>query len=240
MKENLVKRFFTGTGTTYDVVVNLFTYGADRYWKRKILSKIPQGQNILDLACGTGILTFRLAQRNSCSNIIGVDMMQEYLAEARLKIQRNGCSKVHFICARAEEVQLRATFDCITSSYIPKYVPAEVLLENIAPYLKPGGKLILHDFAYPTNFIFRRIWEFHMSLMRMVGPSFFPQWKTVFYELRDLVRTATWISDYLDAMQRHGFQNIEKTELTAGSAAIVSAIKIPHFVDSEVSYSSNM
>lgn len=152
-------------------------------------------------------------------------MMREYLAEARLKKRRNGYSQVHFVCARAEEVQLKATFDCITSSYIPKYVPAEILLKNITPYLKPGGKLILHDFAYPENLLFGKIWECHMSLMRIVGPPFLPQWKTIFYELRDLVRTTEWIPEYIAALQRHGFRNIVIAKLTAGSAAIISGIK---------------
>lgn len=225
MERDIVKRFFTGTGATYDLVVNLFTYGADRYWKKKMLSKVPQCRKILDLACGTGIVTFKLFDRNSCSRIVGVDMMKEYLVQANLKKRAKKSSDVHFVCARAEQIKLNEVFDCIASSYIPKYVPADKLLLNISPYLKDQGVLVLHDFAYPTNFIFKNLWGTHMFLMKVIGTPIFPGWKIVFNELVDLVKTTKWISEYVDALPRYGFKDIEIQRLTAGSAAIISAVK---------------
>ena len=59
-----VRRFFSGTGTTYDRIVNLCTLGFDRLWKQQILRAIPKGSSrILDQACGTGILTLKAAIR---------------------------------------------------------------------------------------------------------------------------------------------------------------------------------
>ena len=44
-----VRRFFSGTGTTYDRIVNLCTLEFDRLWKHKILRAIPEGSfRILD------------------------------------------------------------------------------------------------------------------------------------------------------------------------------------------------
>ena len=65
IQRNIVSDFFTGTGSTYDLIVNLFTYGADRYWKSRMLQMVPSSREILDLACGTGILTFKLADHNA-------------------------------------------------------------------------------------------------------------------------------------------------------------------------------
>lgn len=222
---DLVSRFFTGTSSTYDRVVKLFTYGADIYWKRKLLAKVPQANAILDLACGTGIVSFKLAHTRPEARIIGVDVTEEYLRQAQAKLAGNGALPVHFICARAEQVQVRASFDCIVSSYIPKYVPADELLQNITPFLNPGGTLVLHDFALPTNRVYRTIWGGHMHFLRLVGPQLFPQWKTVFHELGDLVRTTGWIPEYEAALERFGFHSITTERLTAGSAAILSAIK---------------
>ncbi|MFQ5752749.1 MAG: class I SAM-dependent methyltransferase [bacterium] len=225
MAQDIVRRFFTGTAPTYDLIVNLFTYGADRYWKKIMLSKTPAAKKILDLACGTGIFTFKLAVKFPASKIVGVDMMEEYIAIAQNKLKNQKRRNVHLICARAEQVRLREIFDCITSSYIPKYVSADKLLGNITPYLSKGGKLILHDFAYPTNVLFQSIWKLHMRLMKMIGAPIFPEWKTIFYELAALVQNTTWISEYTAALPRYGFKNIAVHRFTAGSAAIVSAEK---------------
>jgi len=122
-------------------------------------------------------------------------------------------------------VQLRETFDCITSSYIPKYVPAEKLLANIVRYLRPGGKLVLHDFALPQHFLLLRIWALHIFLMKSFGTLLFPNWKTIFYELGDLVRETKWIDEYLGALPKFGFKNVGVQRLTAGSAVILWAEK---------------
>ncbi len=226
MSEDLVRRFFTGTGPTYELIVNLFTYGADRNWKKRLLARVPaSAAKILDLGCGTGILTFALASKFPKAQIVGVDMMPEYMAIAKREADLQRIKNVRLICARAEQVKLHETFDCITSSYVPKYVAADQLLENISPFLKKGGKLALHDFAYPQRFLLRKIWGLHVGLMKYFGTPIFPRWKTIFYELGDLVRTTRWISDYLETLPRFGYKNILVERLTAGSAAIISAEK---------------
>src|SRR3954467_13779005 len=85
----LVERFFRGTGSTYDLVVNVATCGIDRLWKRRIVGLIPpQATRILDLACGTGISTAAIARRFPRARIVGVELREEYLALARRKLAR--------------------------------------------------------------------------------------------------------------------------------------------------------
>ncbi|MFQ5707729.1 MAG: class I SAM-dependent methyltransferase [bacterium] len=225
MEQDIVKRFFTGTGASYDFVVNLFTYGADRYWKKKMLATVPTAKTILDLACGTGILTFKLLEKFPECEVVGVDRMPEYLAVARQKLRRRKLKKVHFICARAEQIQFKTLFDCITSSYIPKYVPAEKLVGNISANLQQGGSLVLHDFALPEKFVFQRLWAVHMKLMKYLGTPLLPKWRVIFCELEGLVRSTQWITEYQAALRGRGFQDIQVKRLTAGSAAILTAIK---------------
>ena len=76
----LAHRLFSGTGSTYDYMVNLTTVGFDIWWKRKILEKIPPlPARIMDQASGTGILTFKIARRFPSSRVIGVELREEYL-----------------------------------------------------------------------------------------------------------------------------------------------------------------
>ena len=225
-KQDLVYKFFSrDTAPTYDLVVNLFTYGADRHWKNRILQKIGDASRILDLACGTGILTFLLARKFPQSTIVGVDITPEYIALARKKQKQLRVKNIHFICGRAEEICLQTRFDCITSSYIPKYVPAEKLLTNVIPLLKSPGKIILHDFSCPPNRLFRILWNFHIGLMKILGSFFFPAWKTVFQELGAFIRTTHWLKEYYYCLKNYQFENITIEFLTAGSSAIISAFK---------------
>ena len=101
-----VRRFFSGTGTTYDRIVNLCTLEFDRLWKQKILRAIPEGSfRILDQACGTGILTLKIARRFPQARIVGVDLTDEYLRVARKKAAALGLNHLEFIPGRAEEVR---------------------------------------------------------------------------------------------------------------------------------------
>ena len=74
--KNLVPKFFDETGTTYDGVVSYGTLGKDKYWKRKILEQISDGSSFLDLACGTGILTRKIAEKFPSAKIVGIDITQ--------------------------------------------------------------------------------------------------------------------------------------------------------------------
>lgn len=223
----LVARFFNGTGKSYDQVVHLGTLGLDIYWKKKIYSKIiNQPSAILDLACGTGIVTFGMQRRFPKARIVGVDVTADYLEIARQRAKDQGLANVEFILSDAETVKLSESFDCITSSYIPKYVNAERLLANLSPHLRSGGLFVMHDFAYPRNGIARSIWEGYNDILNFVGRRLYPEWKTVFdYELTSLIRTSKWIDEFSKALEKHNYEKIEVEHLSFGSAAVLTARK---------------
>jgi len=230
MKESsqteLVHRFFSGTGPTYDSIVNLCTMGFDRGWKKKILEKIPKGSiRIMDQACGTGILTFEIARKFPDSRVTGVDLLYEYLNIAKERAPVLRLSNVEFILGRAEDVLLEEGFDCITSSYLAKYAEIERLIQNIKKMLRREGVLIMHDFTYPSNRTFARIWELYFKILQRAGSRRYPQWRTIFYGLPGLLRETRWVRDLVSSLQENGFSNISIEFLTFGTSAIVTARK---------------
>ena len=66
--EELAERYFADNGASYDHIARVSTLGLDAWWKQKILKKLPPApQRILEQACGTGILTCKIARRHpSC------------------------------------------------------------------------------------------------------------------------------------------------------------------------------
>jgi demethylmenaquinone methyltransferase/2-methoxy-6-polyprenyl-1,4-benzoquinol methylase len=225
-KLETVHRFFAGTGFSYDQVAVLCTLGFDRRWKRKIIDKIPcRPRRILDQACGTGILTFEIARRFPACEIIGVELRDEYLSIAKEKAQALGIGNVHFILGRAEDVVLHGVFDCITSSYLAKYADLEILLAQAGKMLRPGGLIIMHDFTYPSRYLFRSAWQTHLAILRLLGSKVYPEWRTVFYELAAFLRETHWLMESVVLLGENGFDHIEAETLTFGTSAIVTARK---------------
>jgi demethylmenaquinone methyltransferase/2-methoxy-6-polyprenyl-1,4-benzoquinol methylase len=219
--KELVPRFFEKTAHTYDKIVNLTTFGKDKYWKKEILKKIPNCNSILDLACGTGILTFQIAEKLPTAKIVGVDITENYLEIARKKLMLY--QQISFLCQDAEKLNLDQKFDCITSSYIPKYCTAETLIKLCLNHLNLGGKIILHDFTYPKNKIVRSLWDLYFVVLHMVG-YLLPNWKEVFVDLPKLIKKTRWLDDYEDTMKKYGLE-VDKQSLTWNTSSILTGTK---------------
>lgn len=220
----LVHRFFSGTGTTYDRMVHLWTIGLDARWKRRIIREIPAGpRRIVDQACGTGILTFQIAAKFPDCMVTGVELRDEYLNIAREKARSRRMENVEFILGRAEDVLLEDEVDCITSSYLAKYADLPVLVRHARQMLRDDGILIMHDFTYPTNPLFAAVWRLYFRFMQTFGSWKYPQWETIFHGLPTLLRETRWVPELNASLLENDFLdiNIEPTRL--GISAIVTA-----------------
>ena len=222
----LVHRFFDNTGSTYDLIARLCTFGADLWWKHRILKRLPSHPTaIVEQACGTGILTVKIARAFPFCQIVGIDVEQEYLAVAKRKVRLLGLDNVRFILGRAEDIRLDGTFDCVVSSYLAKYADLAVLVSNAAGMLKEGGILVMHDFTYPPNRAFLALWLLYFTLLRTVGGRIYPEWRPAFNGLPELLRKSAWVDDLCSLLRRHAFSAIAVESLTFGTAAIVAAQK---------------
>ena len=219
--KNLVPKFFDETGETYDGVVSYGTLGKDKYWKRKILEQISNGNSFLDLACGTGILTREIAEKFPDANTVGIDITKSYLDVA--KQNSSSFDNISFILDDAEKFKLDSKFDCITASYLPKYCDPEVLVRNCINHLKPAGKIIFHDFTYPKNPVVRGLWNIFLTFLRLVG-CFIPSWKEALIGLPKLIRGTTWLDSYSNVMEKSGLK-VGYQYLTYGASAILTGIK---------------
>ncbi len=219
--KSLVKKFFDSTAKSYEKVVNLATFGRDSHWKKEIRNRIPPCNSVLDLACGTGILTFKMAERFPDASITGIDITEGYINIAKSKLKPH--HKISFLLYDAEKINLDTKFDCITSSYIPKYCNPCVLIERCLYHLNSGGKIILHDFTYPSNKIVRLSWNLYFVILRITG-LFVPEWKEVFKNLPRLIRSINWVEEYENVMKKEGL-DMEVRYLTMGTSAILTCTK---------------
>ena len=151
-REEEVRRIFTRTAESYERVVNLATLGMDKMWKERMIgicrTRLKSPGKILDLACGTGLLTYRLAALYPDSTIVGLDIMPEYLERARSKADLSNRSRILFRLHNADELESAdlkkfGQFDLIITSYLPKYVDVSKLATTCHALLAPHGVLMV-------------------------------------------------------------------------------------------------
>lgn len=220
--QKVARKFFEGTSSSYDSVVRITTFGQDAAWKRAILEMVPPGDyRVLDLACGTGILTLALAGR--VSFVLGIDIIKESVRIAQEKAARHGVANAAFGTSAAEAIPARdASFDFVTASYLPKYCEVDLVVKESAMVLRRGGVLIMHDFTYPRAPAMRALWNAYFGVLRIAG-LFTPSWRPVFNELDSVVRDSRWVDLLSRSMEKNGFRNVRCRYLTHDTAAVVWA-----------------
>lgn len=221
--KDFVPIFFDNTANSYDTIVHWTTFGKDSFWKNKILDQLSTEKTVLDLACGTGILTKQIAKKIPHAEIMGVDITKKYLDKAKEKL--NSYPNISFVNQDAEKLDLGRKFDCITTSYLPKYCEPEILIKKCLEHLNPGGKIILHDFTYPKNRLVRKMWNFYFKILPLAG-FFIPSWQNIFVNLPCLIRDTNWVEEYEKIMRNNGLKTTIQ-DLTLGSSSIVIGTKSP-------------
>ena len=223
---NLVRRIFANTGKSYDFVVKVTTLWQDNRWKRRILEIVDlcnDPKRILDLACGTGIVTFALAEKFPSSTVVGIDLQEEYLAHARAKKRENNMKNVAFYERSAEDTH-EGKFDLITASYLPKYVDLDVVIGNCSRMLNPGGLLVFHDFTHPKNVILKGFYHGYWLVLKPVL-WLSKSWREMGKELKGVIVQSQWVDEIQKTLKKHGFNNMWVEVQRFQIATIVYATK---------------
>lgn len=119
------------------------------------LLNLKPGEHVLDLACGTGLVTFKASNVVGPSGcVVGVDISTGMLAEARAKLKNHAHSNVelyqHSITKLDSLEALRdRKFDAITCASALVLLPRPgAALKQWMNYLKPEGRFIT-DATHP-------------------------------------------------------------------------------------------
>lgn len=102
---------------------------------------IKKGFNVLDIACGTGMVTKKLSQKvGKTGNIVAIDTSLTAIKIAQKYNQKN--SNILFINTDAENFSFNQKFDVITCQYALFFFPNAVkALKNMRKNLKKSGRL---------------------------------------------------------------------------------------------------
>ncbi len=115
-------------------------------WGQALLARLRlQGhETVLDIGCGDGRLTVRLARRVPRGYVVGVDRAPAMIRAARAAFSRRMYPNVHFLIMDARALGFRATFDVVFSNAALHWVrDHRSVLRGIRASLKPGGRALL-------------------------------------------------------------------------------------------------
>lgn len=134
----------------YDKFTSEVRYEERAAYIKKLLADRGVGEGILlDLACGTGVLTEMFADAGY--SVIGADISEDMLMIAR---QRLG-DRALFLCQDMRELDLYGTVDCCVCSldslnHLTEESDLAAALEKVALFTRPGGV-----FVFDMNTVFK-------------------------------------------------------------------------------------
>jgi len=143
----------------YDFLEPILLLGKQAQYDSQIVTllKLKEVDRVLDLGCGTGVLTRMIADQldsRAGGVSIGIDAAAKMIHVARKKRQGDTC---RFEVAAAEDLPFAdETFDAAVSSLFFHHVPLDLkekALSEAYRVLVPGGRLVIADMHKPTTWM---------------------------------------------------------------------------------------
>jgi demethylmenaquinone methyltransferase / 2-methoxy-6-polyprenyl-1,4-benzoquinol methylase len=141
---------------SYDEVAAALSFFQDGRWRRAAVGAVEAepGDRVLDIACGTGLVTAALIERWSC-RVVGLDQSGAMLERARSKVDANPrlAARASFVEGEAERLPFADDeFDHLTFTYLLRYVDEPgATLRELARVVKPGGRVASLEFCVPSG-----------------------------------------------------------------------------------------
>jgi ubiquinone/menaquinone biosynthesis C-methylase UbiE len=134
----------------YDQMCRVMGLGPAMRRRTLALAGLQRGERVLDVGCGTGVLTRLAAEAiGPAGTAVGIDPGPAMIGVARLKAVRTR-SRAKFELGVIERLSFGdGTFDVVLSSFMLHHLPADVKRAGLGEawrVLKPGGRLVLVDF----------------------------------------------------------------------------------------------
>ena len=219
-----VNDLFARIARRYDFLNDLQSFGLHRLWKRRVvnLANVQSGNRALDLCCGTGDISFALAQRGA--ETTGLDFSAEMLGVAaqRQNNFKSQISNLIFIQGDAQKIPFAEnSFDIVTVGYgLRNLTKWESGVDEMYRVAKPGARLIVLDFGKPANPVWRALYFTHLKMsVPLIGLLFCGNAQAYAYILESLKHYPAQLA-VEDKMRALKLKYVRVINLLGGAMAI--------------------
>jgi demethylmenaquinone methyltransferase/2-methoxy-6-polyprenyl-1,4-benzoquinol methylase len=148
-KTRRVGEVFSSVSRRYDLMNDIMSGGMHRLWKDRFVARVKPrpGEDVLDMAGGTGDVAFRMARRGA--HVTVADINADMLEVGKSRAERRGLSGLSWKVENAEALSFaNALFDAYTIVFgIRNVTEIPAALREAHRVLKRGGRFYCMEFS---------------------------------------------------------------------------------------------
>lgn len=226
-----VKAIFSDIAENYDRFNRLSSFGRYKAWLYTLIDESPINSRtrMLDIAGGTGDVTFTACNQKKPGSVLLTDFTPAMLdiARQRLEAGENNGVPVELALVDAQNIPYASeSFDIVTMAYGIRNMPKrEQALSEIYRVLRTGGSCCILEFSTPPNPVMRALYDKYLTFG-------IPSWGKIATGQRDgfvyLSRSVKAFPDqerFSQMLKDAGFRCVDYVNCTFGVAAVYIARK---------------
>lgn len=235
-KGKQVGEMFDAIAPAYDFMNTMMTGGLHVRWRNRALKMVstllPQGgpKMVLDVACGTGDVSFRLHELFPKAHITGLDLSPGMLEIAERKLAMMDLSaQKHITFLEGDSLKMPfpdETFDVVTVAYgVRNFERLEDGYREMRRVMKPGGVICVIELSEPSNGLIKggyRVYSRHV--IPVVGRMVSHDTRAYSY-LPESIAACPQREEMTALMEKAGFKDARYKSLTLGVITIYIATK---------------
>ncbi|OWY07721.1 bifunctional demethylmenaquinone methyltransferase/2-methoxy-6-polyprenyl-1,4-benzoquinol methylase [Thioclava sp. F42-5] len=230
-KAGMVHGVFSRVASKYDIMNDLMSMGIHRVWKDAMMDWLAPrpGQKLLDVAGGTGDVSFRFLKRAGSGHATVCDMTESMLIEGRKRAEAESMAdSLDWVVGDAMALPFADnSFDVYTISFGIRNVTriADALSEAYR-VLKPGGRMMVLEFSQIPNELMQKAYDLYsFNVIPKMG-EIVANDRDSYQYLVESIRKFPSQETFAQMIREAGFDNVSYRNLSMGIAALHSGWKL--------------
>lgn len=230
-----VKAIFSELAPKYRRFNQISSFGLFLGWQRALVQeakKQPFARYALDVAAGTGDISFELARNLKLKQIEVTDFCKEMLdlAEQEYRIKADtefSDTLFHFSVQDAQDLQFEdESFDLVTVAYGLRNFPnRQQAMSEALRVLRPGGSYLILEFSRPPARLWRFMYHIYLRFfIPRIGKLVLGKRESFDY-FKDSILQFPPQEELAAELKACGFKSVRYKNLAGGIVALHSAIK---------------
>lgn len=231
-KQKLVGQVFDSVADNYDLMNDVMSFGMHRLWKRSFISsaRIQPGQQVLDLASGTGDIAGAIAKKLQGDGlVIASDINLNMLNKGRERLMDEmSLDNLRFVVANAQALPFSdEQFDLVTIAFgLRNVTDKQLALQEMRRVLKVGGHCLVMDFSEANTAGLKSVYDaYSFKLIPKMG-EWIAKDRESYQYLVESIRKHPNQAALKAMLETAGFACCKVQNLSGGIVAIHSGVRI--------------